>query len=166
MSMNNTSGAYYSKFLKRRSAFSISTKFRNKLNIIHETWSRKFAAYRKPYSSKKKNHIACCMPPIYAAWNRGEHSSPYTSSTFQRWQFTYKEKHDLWKRSTFYFLYKELMYNCWNTSHKQCVKPQRDHRNFMAIKIKLCEQKPQYGRHNTRFTNEYVPALKAPKTIR
>ena len=28
------------------------------------------------------------MPPIYAALNRGEHSSPDTSSTFQRWQIT------------------------------------------------------------------------------
>ena len=60
----------------------------------------------------------------------------YKSSTFQCWQITHKKKHDLWKRSTFYFLYKELMYNYWNTSHRQCVQPQRYHTNFMVIKIK------------------------------
>ena len=88
--MNNTSGAYSlfdsATCVIYNERVLNSTKFGNKLNLIHETWSRKFAAYRKPYCSKKK--ISYNMPPIYAALNRGEHSSPDTSSTFQRWQIT------------------------------------------------------------------------------
>ena len=92
-----------------------------------------------PISLHKLTHLS----RVRARWR-----ALFTSLLIQAPPFSadksHKKKHDLCKRSTFYFLYKKLMHNCWNTSHKQCVQPQRDHRNFMVIKIKLCEQKSQY----------------------
>ena len=90
---------------------------------------------------KKKYHTTC-LPSMQPWTGESTHlliqAPPFSADK------SHKKKHDLCKRSTFYFLYKKLMHNCWNTSHKQCVQPQRDHRNFMVIKIKLCEQKSQY----------------------
>ena len=135
--MNNTSGAYSlfdsANCVIYNERVLNSTKFGNKLNLIHETWSRKFAAYRKPYCSKKKYHTTC-LPSMQPWTGESTHlliqAPPFSADK------SHKKKHDLCKRSTFYFLYKKLMHNCWNTSHKQCVQPQRDHRNFMVIKIK------------------------------